>query len=176
MENREEAILEESEQVRFDLGYPILVSPFAQYVVTQAMLNVVQGKRYATIPAEIRRYVLGCYGRLAGPVLPEILDRVLEEAPSGSEVITGRAGELIPPALDQLRTERGPFDSDDDLLLAVFYTDAELQPLRTAKARGDGRCAATGTPVAQLLEYVASRSDLGELDVQYPGMHLRVRR
>jgi len=176
MEDREEAILEECEQVRVDLGYPILVSPFAQYVVTQAMLNVVQGKRYATIPEEIRRYVLGCYGRLAGPVLPEILDRVLGEAPSGSGVITARAGELIPPALDQLRTERGPFDSDDDLLLAAFYTDADLQPLTTAKAHGDGRSAATGTPVAQLLEYVASRTDLGGLDVQYPGMHLRVRR
>lgn len=176
MEDREEAILEECEQVRFDLGYPILVSPFAQFVVTQSMLNVVQGKRYATIPEEIRRYVLGLYGRLAGPVLPELLDRVLDEAPSGSEVVTGRAGELIPPALDRLRAERGPFDSDEDLLLAAFYTDAELEPLRTARARGNGSAGAVATPAAQLLEYVAAHSDVGQLDVRYPGLHLRVRR
>ena len=58
-------ILEEVAQVRRDLGYPIVVSPFAQYVVTQATLNVVQGERYKTIPDEIRKYASGYYGKLA---------------------------------------------------------------------------------------------------------------
>ena len=52
-------ILEEVARVRHDLGYPILVSPFAQYIVTQATLNVVQGERYKTIPDEIRKYAQG---------------------------------------------------------------------------------------------------------------------
>ncbi len=42
MEHRLPEILEEAAQVRDDLGYPIVVSPFAQYIVTQAVLNVVQ--------------------------------------------------------------------------------------------------------------------------------------
>ena len=57
-------ILEEAARVRHDLGYPIVVSPFAQYIVTQATLNVVQGERYRTIPDEIRKYARGYYGRL----------------------------------------------------------------------------------------------------------------
>lgn len=43
--NRFDEILEETGRVREDLGYPILVSPFAQYIVTQAVLNVVQGEQ-----------------------------------------------------------------------------------------------------------------------------------
>ncbi len=45
LEHRLPEILEEVARVRRDLGYPILVSPFAQYLVTQATLNVVQGER-----------------------------------------------------------------------------------------------------------------------------------
>jgi pyruvate/oxaloacetate carboxyltransferase len=64
--HREHEILEETAQVRKDLGYPILVSPFAQYIVTQAVLNVMQGERYKTIPDEVKLYLRGHYGKLAG--------------------------------------------------------------------------------------------------------------
>jgi len=57
--HREQEILEETAQVRKDLGYPILVSPFAQYIVTQAVLNVMQGERYKTIPDEVKLYLRG---------------------------------------------------------------------------------------------------------------------
>ena len=62
--------MEEAGHVRRELGYPIIVSPFAQYVMTQAVLNVMgelQGKdRYDTVPDEVRKYVLGYYGEIAG--------------------------------------------------------------------------------------------------------------
>jgi oxaloacetate decarboxylase (Na+ extruding) subunit alpha len=63
LQGRLEEILEEAWHVREDLGYPIVVSPFAQYIVTQAVLNVMgrdQGKaRYDTVPDEVRLYVRG---------------------------------------------------------------------------------------------------------------------
>ena len=40
LKGRLDEILEEAWHVREDLGYPIVVSPFAQYIVTQAVLNV----------------------------------------------------------------------------------------------------------------------------------------
>src|SRR4029079_1973852 len=64
IEERLPEILEEAAQVRRDLGYPIVVSPFAQFIITQAVLNVVQGERYRTIPDEIRKYAMGHYGKL----------------------------------------------------------------------------------------------------------------
>ena len=41
LRHRLDDILEEAWHVREDLGYPIVVSPFAQFIVTQAVLNVV---------------------------------------------------------------------------------------------------------------------------------------
>ncbi len=75
LEHRLPEILEEAAQVRRDLGYPIVVSPFAQYIVTQAVLNVVQGERYRTIPDEVRKYALGHYGTLAAPPADAFLER-----------------------------------------------------------------------------------------------------
>ena len=175
---REPEILEEVEQVRVDLGYPILVSPFAQFVVVQAVLNVTQGERYRTIPDEVRRYILGHYGRLAGPALPKVVDRVLDEAPAGTEVHTGRPGEIIPPALPGLRTGRGPFGSDDDLLLAAFYADEELAGLRAARPApgADPGPVTAVTPLAELLRGLAEQPRLARVSIERPGFSLRVGR
>lgn len=128
MEHRLSEVLEEAVRVREDLGYPILVSPFAQFVITQSVINVVQGERYATIPDEVARYVLGHYGKVAGRVAPDVLDRVTS-ACGIAEPIRERPGTLVPPRIAKLKAERGPFRSDDDLLLAAYYSDSQLKPL-----------------------------------------------
>jgi oxaloacetate decarboxylase (Na+ extruding) subunit alpha len=38
----------------------------------------------------------------------------------------------VPPALERIRKARGPFASDDDLLLAAFYDGAQYQALKDA--------------------------------------------
>ena len=128
MEDRLDAVLEEAGQVREDLGYPILVSPFAQFVVTQAVINVVQKERYATIPDEVARYVFGCYGTPPGPISPRVLDRAAAIG-KDHEPMTDRPGALVSPWIERLRKERGPFESDDDLLLHAFYQPSQLEPL-----------------------------------------------
>lgn len=128
MQGRLDEILEEAAQVRADLGYPILVSPFAQFIITQAVLNVVGGERYATVPDEVRKYVLGQYGEIAGPMDPNLFDRITR----GAETSRARPGDLLAPALPRLRAERGPFASDDDLLLAAFYGPQETGALAAA--------------------------------------------
>ena len=63
--------------MRYELGYPIMITPFAQLVGTQAVLNVVQGERYRTVPDEVKKYALGYYGKLLAPVDPDVLDRIV---------------------------------------------------------------------------------------------------
>ncbi len=130
--HRLDEILEEAGRVRMDLGYPIVISPFAQYIVTMAILNVMgrdQGKaRYETVPDEVRLYVRGGYGEIAGTIDPDLYDRITR----GAAPITERPGALVPPALDRLRKSRGPFASDDDLLLAAFYDDKQYRALKDA--------------------------------------------
>jgi len=129
---RIEEILEEAGRVRADLGYPIVVSPFAQYIITQSVLNVMgqdQGRnRYDTVPDEVRLYVRGGYGEIAGDIDQNLYDKIT----AGAEPITERPGALVAPALDRLRKTRGPFESDDDLLLAAFYDETQYGALKDA--------------------------------------------
>lgn len=148
-------IMEEAARVRHDLGYPLIVSPFAQFVVTQAVLNVMGKERYAAVPDEVRKYVLGHYGKSPGPIDPDVYDRIT----GGAEPISGRPGALIPPALDRIRAQRGPFASDDDLLLAAFYADGEYKAVKAAgPIKTDYPLA--NTPLATLLKEVAARPDI----------------
>jgi oxaloacetate decarboxylase alpha subunit len=153
--DRLQHVLEEAAQVRHDLGYPIIVSPFAQFVMTQAVLNVVGKERYATVPDEVRKYVLGYYGEIAGPIDPNLFDRITR----GATPTTARPGDLLEPGIPRLRRERGPFESDDDLLLAAFYAKKEYNELKAAGPINTNY-PLTSTPLATLLKEVALRRDV----------------
>ena len=75
MTDRLPEVLEEAIRVRAEMGWPIMATPFSQLVGIQALLNVVQGERYATIPDENLMYLAGWYGTPPGEVDPELLER-----------------------------------------------------------------------------------------------------
>jgi oxaloacetate decarboxylase alpha subunit len=160
LEGRLDEILDEAGRVRADLGYPIVVSPFAQYIMTQAIMNVMGNERYATVPDEVRRYVLGGYGEIAGDIDPNLFDRIAR----GAEPITERPGALVPPALDRLRKERGPFASDDDLLLAAFYAPKEYDALK-ASGPIDTTSPLAGGPLRTLIHEIVKCSNIRTLHV-----------
>jgi oxaloacetate decarboxylase alpha subunit len=148
-------VLEEAARVRCDLGYPIIVSPFAQFVMTQAVLNVMGKERYATVPDEVRKYVRGYYGEIAGPIDPNLYDRITK----GAEPTSARPGDLLEPGIPKIRRERGPFTSDDDLLLAAFYPGREYDALKAARPI-DTDYPLASTPLVTLLREVAQRRDI----------------
>ena len=156
LQDRIEEILEEAGRVRADLGHPIVVSPFAQYIVTQSVLNVMgqdQGRdRYSTVPDEVRLYVRGGYGEIAGKIDQNLYDRIT----AGTEPITERPGALVAPALGRIRKSRGPFASDDDLLLAAFYDDTQYDALKEAGAIGTDY-PIMRTPLLTLVKELAER-------------------
>jgi oxaloacetate decarboxylase alpha subunit len=153
--NKLPKILEEAGRVRCDLGFPIIVSPFAQFVMTQAVLNVMGAERYATVPDEVRKYVLGHYGEIAGPIEPNVLDRVTK----GAQPITERPGNLLEPGIARVRRERGPFKSDDDLLLAAFYPESEYAALKAAGPIKTTYPLAS-TPLITLIREIKLRPDI----------------
>jgi oxaloacetate decarboxylase (Na+ extruding) subunit alpha len=158
LEHRLREILEEAARVRCELGYPIIVSPFAQFVITQAVLNVMGKERYTTVPDEVRKYAMGCYGELAHPIEPNLYDRIAR----GAEPVRERPGALLEPAIGRLKRERGPFASDDDLLLAAFYSSDEFAAL---KAAGPIRTEypAEPAPLVMLVKELASRRDISAI-------------
>ena len=163
--DRLEAILEEIGNVMKDIGYAPMVSPLAQFIATQAVLNVMQGERYKTVPDELRKYLLGHYGRPQGPVDPDVLDKVT----GGAQPVDVRCGADVPPAIPRLRRERGPFRSDDDLLLAAFYREPILQPLYEERECHDYARIESAHPLKDLLKEIARRPEVRYFSLRGPG-------
>src|SRR6202163_145250 len=88
-------------QVRAELGYPPLVTPLTEIMATQAVYNVVEGDRYATISQEIKDYCLGLYGEPPEPVDREIRRLVNRR----DEPITWRPADLREPVMEYTQRE-----------------------------------------------------------------------
>jgi len=122
-----DAVLHECAQIRRELGWPIMVTPFAQLVGTQAVLNVVQGERYRIVPDEVKKYALGYYGKLLAPVEPDVLDRIVE---SGSQRIALEP-KPMPPAVPDLR-RKYPNMTDEERLLRYSFAGTQVDEMVAA--------------------------------------------
>ena len=113
--------------------------------------------------AELQKYILGYYGRPPAPIDQNLVDRVAKKS---SDVVTGPSGSHVPPALEKIRKERGPFESDDDLLLAAMYPDEIIQPLFEAREKADyTKFYQAYSPVEHLIKEVKSRQELLSFEV-----------
>ncbi|WP_372764913.1 pyruvate/oxaloacetate carboxyltransferase, partial [Litorivivens sp.] len=99
--NRIDEVFAEIPRVREDLGFPPLVTPTSQIVGTQAVMNVLAGARYKTITNEVKRYLMGHYGKAPGVVNEELR----RKAVGSEEVIEVRPADLLPAELDKLRAD-----------------------------------------------------------------------
>jgi len=115
-------VLEEIPRVRKDFGYPPLVTPTSQIVGTQAVLNVVSGKKYKVITSETKGYLQGMYGKALG----EINEDVRKLALGDEEPITVRPADLLVDEMDTLTRDIGDKAKsvEDVLSYAMFPTIA----------------------------------------------------
>ncbi|MGQ9536749.1 MAG: pyruvate/oxaloacetate carboxyltransferase [Actinomycetota bacterium] len=123
--DRLEEVLEEIPRVRKDMGYPPLVTPTSQLVGTQAVFNVLLGERYKIIPREIVNYVKGFYGRPAGPISEELMEKALK----GEKPITCRPADLLEPELPKAKRELDPslVEKEEDYLSYAIFPDVALR-------------------------------------------------
>ncbi len=116
--DRIDDVFREIPQVRKDLGYPPLVTPTSQIVGTQAVLNVLTGKRYGTITNEVKHYLQGRYGKA-----PATIDPAVRRQAIGSESsIDVRPADLLDDEMDKLRKAAGELarNEEDVLTYAMF--------------------------------------------------------
>ncbi len=118
--NRMNEVLAEIPRVREDLGYPPLVTPTSQIVGTQAVLNVLTGKRYKSITNEVKLYLQGRYGQAPG----KINETVRNMAIGDEEVITCRPADKLKPEMHRLREEVGELaKSEEDVLTYAMFPE-----------------------------------------------------
>jgi oxaloacetate decarboxylase alpha subunit len=161
-ENQMETVLNEIAQVRAELGYPIMVTPFAQFVGSQAAINVMTGERYKQVTDQVIQYALGKWGKEGSRYMdPEIKAKVLDRP---------RARELehwtIPDvSLEEVRRKYGGSGLSDEELLLRFYAGPEfVDALKTAPPRKEYLDARQ--PLVKLVEALSRKRDFGHVYIR----------
>lgn len=179
-------VLEEIPKVRAEVGYPPLVTPLSQIVGTQAVLNILTGKRWSVIPDEMKAYIKGLYGRAPGPIAPEIEEKIL----NGQEKITQRPADLIKEKWDDYVKSIGELaKSEEDLLSyalfpketvnylsvhsegvekAVFMTAAEINAVKEDGYMDVGQ-------IRELIKLV-EQSNVGEVSIEEGDLKVTIRK
>jgi len=165
----EGAVIEELDRVRRELGWPIVMTPFAQMLITQAVLNVTGKQRYATIPDEIIRYALGKFGRPNIPIAPEVMDRI-ESLPRTREL---REQPGMPP-LRELRQRIGPELSDEEFLLRATMPAGQVDAMKAADP-AERTYDPDMAPVMSLVRQLTGRRDIAYVSIEKQGFKLELR-
>jgi oxaloacetate decarboxylase alpha subunit len=148
-------LLHEVARVRSELAFPIMITPFAQFVGTQAVMNVISGERYSLVPNEIKKYALGYYGTLLAPIDPELHAKIV--ANGASDIALEPAP--IAPMLPDLR-ERYPHESIDLLLLRAMFAGTQVDEMKKTVASG-GNADEIPRPLLDLIKAVHQKSKAG---------------
>jgi oxaloacetate decarboxylase alpha subunit len=166
----EGAVIEEIGRVREELGWPIVMTPFAQIVMTQAVMNVTTKERYKVIPDEAIRYAIGRFGHPNVPIAANVMERI-ESLPRTAEL----RKEPGMPSLAQLRRRHGAGLSDEEFLLRATMPAPQVDAMLAA-----GPAARHYNPdlkpVMQLLRQLTQHPELSEVSVSKPGFKLELRR
>jgi oxaloacetate decarboxylase alpha subunit len=147
-------VLAEVPRVRAEVGYPPLVTPMSQIVGTQAVINVLTGKRWSVIPSEMKDYVRGLYGKAPGPMDPDIVARVLgDAAPLAPDV---RPGSLVTTTYDEVAAEIGDLArTEEDVLMYALFPNEARAFLEKHRHGAEGAVFMTGREIDSAREDVS---------------------
>jgi oxaloacetate decarboxylase alpha subunit len=169
-------VLEEVGRVRAEAGSPPLAAPIGQILASQALLHVLEARRYGTVIDEFRALVSGSYG-----VTPQPVDASVKRA---VELLSPAPAVADPPTAEDVRERsEGLAASEEELvLLAMFGSDAEelLRMIRARHSRGtaliaEDEDAERGERIRELVKIV-QESGVGEIEIEDEGMRVSVRR
>ncbi|MCL1846604.1 MAG: acetyl-CoA carboxylase biotin carboxyl carrier protein [Coriobacteriia bacterium] len=181
-------VMEEMPRVRAEVGYPPLVTPLSQIVGTQAVINVLTGKRWSIISKEMKDYILGYYGKAPGPLDKDVVARVLSDPEAKmldpdiapSSLVTDTYKEVAQEAGELARSE------EDVLMWALFPNEARtyLAKHRTSEKtsflleeEAIGTKEEQNVDINQIKELVKvfEASKVGEITVEEAGTKITVR-
>jgi oxaloacetate decarboxylase alpha subunit len=167
-ENKMPDVLEEIVQVRAELGYPIMVTPFAQFVGSQAAINIMTGERYKEVTDQVIQYALGLWGKEGAEYMePEVKAKILDRK---------RAREMqsfqIPNTpLEEVRKQYGgPNLSDEELIMRYYAGPEFVDALKTAPPRKEYLDARK--PLVKLVEQLIQKRDICHVHIQRDGFSI----
>jgi oxaloacetate decarboxylase alpha subunit len=166
LEYRFADVIAETEQVRAELGQPIMVTPFPQMVCSQALFNVIGQRRWGQVSDQVIRYVMGRFGRPTRPVDP-VVEAAILDRPRAREI----AAEPAVASLADLRARIGKVRSEEEFLLRAVMPTAQVDAMLAAGPSG-ARYSPEAAPLQALLKQLAARPEARDIIVERPGFRL----
>jgi oxaloacetate decarboxylase alpha subunit len=172
IESRLPEVLDEAGRVRAEFGYPIMVTPLAQFVGSQAAVNVITRERYKEVTDQAIQYALGYWGKEA----PQVMDADIKDKILGRR----RATEWMnwsPPdfSLDEVRKNYGgPGVSDEELVLRVIAGKTAVKEMLAAGAPKE--YSGSNPPLVSLIENLSHKKELRHIYIRKEGFSLALRR
>jgi oxaloacetate decarboxylase (Na+ extruding) subunit alpha len=164
LENRLDEVLEETVRVREDFGYPVMITPYSQFVVSQSAINVATGERYKVVIDELIQFALGTFSEDSGYTWMDqnLKDKILS-LPRVKQLSTVPDGNT---PLHKIREQfGGPHLSDEEFLLRyIMKGNQEIEAMR--KAGPPKKYFSASTPLVQLLDNLSKQPDITHVQIQ----------
>lgn len=165
-------VLEEVAQVRAEFGHPIMVTPFAQFVGSQAAINVMLGERYKQVTDQVIQYALGFWGKEGSEYMDKDVKAKILDRQRARELENWQPPQ---PTLDEVRKKYGGPNLPDEELLLRFYAGPEFVDLLKAapprKEYLDAR-----QPLVRLVEEIGRRRGLSHVFIRKGDVSLAIQR
>ncbi|GAC1320964.1 MAG: carboxylase [Chloroflexota bacterium] len=166
LDHRLDDVIAECVRIRQDLGYPVMITPYSQYIGTQAALNVATGKRYEIVLDELIRFAQGAYGEDSGYTWMDanLRDRFtsLPRARELAELDSHSSDDI---SVEDIRSRLGADLSDEDLLLrAIMQGTREIDEMR--RAGPPRRYTTANQPLVTLLAELQKAPGVGYVKIE----------
>jgi oxaloacetate decarboxylase alpha subunit len=170
MAHRIDEVIEECIHIRKDLGYPIMITPFSQFIATQAAINIATGERYKVVIDELIRLAMGVFGEDSGFTWMDqnLKDRWLA-LPRAKELAALGKRPIEDISLDECRQKfGGPGVSDEEIMMRATMGGAK--EIEAMVAAGPPRRYLTSDmPLVTLLNELKKHSGVRYIQVQRGG-------
>ncbi len=184
--DRLQDVMDEIPKVRAEVGYPPLVTPMSQIVGTQAVFNVITGKRWSVVPSEMKDYLSGYYGKAPGPLSLDIVSKVLGSTPPLDPDVSPAS--LVTTPYSQYEEEIGDLaQSEEDVLMYALFPETartflskhtssqEVDFMLEGESRGTIEEDYVDINQIKDLIKAVEDSNVGEVSVEEAGMKVTIR-
>jgi oxaloacetate decarboxylase alpha subunit len=170
MENRLQETLEEVGRVRGEFGYPIMVTPLAQFVGSQAAIHIITGERYKEVTDQSIQYALGHWGKEAPLVMDRDIKSKILDHPRAKYWETWSPPD---PSVQEVRQKFGGAGvSDEELVLRVIAGAPAVDAMLAAGAPKEYLDARQ--PLVRLIGPLAGRGDCNQVYIKKGSLLLRM--
>jgi oxaloacetate decarboxylase alpha subunit len=166
-------VLEEIPVIIKELGYPIMITPHSQFIVSQAAVNVATGERWKETLDALVEFAMGIYGNEdAGvPYMDQNIKDKLLSSPSAKKLTEYheklRAKQSV-TTVDDVRRSYGMMDASEEEFLLAYCMQGTAEIDKMRELGGYRKTYYTGKdPLALLLNQLGKDHDISRLEVRY---------